>query len=122
FRYKPLDTTKQSIRLAEITPDDSNDLIICHLSDCDLARKPSYTALSYTWDRGNEQRDLLCDGKVMPIGSNLCNFLHRFRDRQETCAERLWIDAICINQDDVGERNHQVAQIRSIYTVANRVI
>ncbi|KAF2830838.1 HET-domain-containing protein, partial [Ophiobolus disseminans] len=35
---------------------------------------------------------------------------------------RLWIDAICINQSDLLERNHQVAQMRDVYTKAESVI
>jgi hypothetical protein len=33
----------------------------------------------------------------------------------------LWIDAICINQHNIQERNKQVAQMRSIYQSARRV-
>jgi Heterokaryon incompatibility protein (HET) len=34
----------------------------------------------------------------------------------------LWIDAICINQGDVNERNHQVAQMQEIYAGAQEVV
>jgi len=34
----------------------------------------------------------------------------------------LWIDAIYINQADVNERNHQVAQMQEIYAGAKEVI
>ncbi len=34
----------------------------------------------------------------------------------------LWIDAICINQDDVNERGHQVRLMQAIYTMAQCVI
>lgn len=34
----------------------------------------------------------------------------------------VWIDAICINQHDVDERNHQIALMRRIYTSAFRTI
>jgi hypothetical protein len=34
----------------------------------------------------------------------------------------LWVDAICINQQDTAERNHQVTQMGLIYQQAKRVI
>lgn len=34
----------------------------------------------------------------------------------------LRIDAICISQSDIEERNHQVAQMRDIYSMASSVI
>jgi len=33
----------------------------------------------------------------------------------------IWIDAICINQQDIKERNHQVAMMRDIYSKAAAV-
>lgn len=57
----------------------------------------------------------------MQIGYNLWSFLHQFRQTDETgCL--LWIDAICIDQQNTIERNHQVAQMRDIYSKATRVI
>lgn len=35
---------------------------------------------------------------------------------------RLWVDALCINQDDIPERNHQVTQMALIYSNARQVI
>jgi hypothetical protein len=34
----------------------------------------------------------------------------------------MWIDAICINQDDIRERGHQVQQMGDIYSQAERVL
>lgn len=34
---------------------------------------------------------------------------------------RLWVDALCINQDDVNERNWQLKQINTIYAKAQSV-
>jgi Heterokaryon incompatibility protein (HET) len=34
----------------------------------------------------------------------------------------LWIDALCINQNDIQERNNQVQQMRQIYQASHRVI
>ena len=43
------------------------------------------------------------------------------RLRDETDGRRVWIDAVCINQDDIDERNRQVSIMGSIYKSARRV-
>jgi hypothetical protein len=44
------------------------------------------------------------------------------KDEEETSARPLiWIDSLCINQDDVAERNHQVALMSAIYSKAMTV-
>lgn len=42
--------------------------------------------------------------------------------RHTTDVRILWIDAICINQYDITERNHQVAHMSRIYTNAQQVV
>lgn len=37
-------------------------------------------------------------------------------------ARTIWVDAICINQSDVKERNHQVHIMQRIYTNAASVV
>jgi hypothetical protein len=56
------------------------------------------------------------------IGWNLWTFLHRFRQVYPRGEFWLWIDALCINQSKVQERNHQVGQMKDIYTQAAKMI
>jgi hypothetical protein len=50
------------------------------------------------------------------------------KEKYETVGQRpdvartLWIDAICIDQENIPERNAQVLQMRSIYQNAKRVL
>ncbi|KAF2443286.1 hypothetical protein P171DRAFT_331521, partial [Karstenula rhodostoma CBS 690.94] len=69
-----------------------------------------YEAVSYTW--ATEDRDtslsgvLHCTSGTIPITSNCQAAIRRLR---KICAERrLWIDAVCIDQNHIAERNHQV--------------
>ncbi|KAK2763903.1 hypothetical protein FQN54_009522 [Arachnomyces sp. PD_36] len=88
---------------------------------------PIYEALSYTWgDMNNPVTVYVQDGSshaardsVLKISQNLaCALQHlRYRDRNRT----LWIDAICLNQSDISERNGQVKRMGSIYALAHRV-
>ncbi|KAK7697571.1 hypothetical protein SLS64_013390 [Diaporthe eres] len=56
----------------------------------------------------------------LPIGENLKDALVRLR--KVDLARIIWIDAICINQDDIKERNHQVCIMKKIYSKATEVI
>jgi hypothetical protein len=80
---------------------------------------PAYVALSYAWGRQERFDDIDLNGSRFPVGKNLWQFLHhmRLRDKHIT----LWIDAICINQSNVKERNHQVQMMRQIYSNAQSV-
>ena len=55
-----------------------------------------------------------------PITDNLAKALRRLRRLNEIRV--LWIDALCINQDDMTERSQQVQMMGSIYSRANRVL
>lgn len=49
----------------------------------------------------------------MSVTPNLKHALQRLRNGTEELV--LWVDAICINQDDIPERNVQTANMRAIY-------
>lgn len=90
-----------------------------------LSQRPDYVALSYTWADTKGDRTL-CE-KVflgnawMPfaITSNCAAALRRLRLRGGTRV--VWIDAICIDQTNTGERSHQVSMMRDIYSRAESV-
>ncbi|EHK44868.1 hypothetical protein TRIATDRAFT_220698 [Trichoderma atroviride IMI 206040] len=62
----------------------------------------------------------LGDGRCLPLGSNLKNALHHLRDRKQK--RKLWIDALCINQQDIEERSHQVQLMAEIYQRCKSVV
>jgi hypothetical protein len=62
----------------------------------------------------------LLDGKTFPVRRNLWGFLKR--KQADDNGHFLWIDAICIDQTSVLERNHQVAMMGRIYAEADDVI
>ncbi|KAJ4291859.1 hypothetical protein N0V90_009755 [Kalmusia sp. IMI 367209] len=86
-----------------------------------------FEALSYAWGDGeaNAKLTVISDDSAMGLSAlyvrpNLYNALKQLRDSQ---SERtLWIDALCINQDDLQERNHEVKRMSQIYTLASKVI
>ena len=80
-----------------------------------------YEALSYEWNsESHTSESIFINDQMVTVGANLVDALKRIREQDnEKC---LWIDAICINQRDLGERNRQVALMGLIYSQAQRVI
>ncbi|CAA9956733.1 HET domain containing protein [Pyrenophora teres f. maculata] len=131
LQYSPLDATKKSVRLFEIIPEPEYSPLKANLVVCDLDDKPSYIALSYTWDKDGVGKHIQIDGTSFIVGASLWNFLQQYRKKEylKTCCEEepqksvpLWIDAICIDQANIPERNHQVSLMRDVYTGAVSVI
>ena len=59
-------------------------------------------------------------GMRLSITQNLSAALHRLRLPKEPRV--FWVDAICINQDDVVERNQHIGIMRHIYKSAREVM
>jgi hypothetical protein len=94
-----------------------------------LSNVPTYEAISYCW--GNTD---LCTGifvsttdggrQVLRVTENLATCLHSLVYSDRPDGERpgfIWIDQVCINQEDAEERNAQVRQMSGIYKVASGV-
>jgi len=103
-----LDLTTQSVRLAKIIYSNRQDgsYIQLKLQTFLLSSSPPYNALSYVWGLPSPCRTIMVNGERLRIRENLWYFLWQ-ASIPEGC-EYLWIDALCINQDDTSERNHQV--------------
>jgi hypothetical protein len=79
-----------------------------------------FEALSYAWgdDTPTEVIEFL-DKSYLPIATNLESFLRYRRKREEPVA--LWVDAICINQQDLEEKSKQVQVMGQIYLLSSRL-
>lgn len=75
-----------------------------------------YNALSYAWEDPEPTFDLLCSGKSLMVQGNLFDLLQQARTRYHEML--IWIDAICINQDDDAEKNLQNLLMGKIYSKA----
>lgn len=80
----------------------------------------TYDALSYAWGDPGRVEKIVVNGKWLGVARNLHTGLLRLRHPKEH--RRLWIDAICINQNDTNERNHQVGMMQRVYSAASSVI
>jgi hypothetical protein len=106
-------------RLDPIRLDDS-----CH---------PSYIALSYTWEspflpklaplvktRSSLERRVVCGGKNVCAGENMYDVLAIMKGI--SLPHPIWIDALCIDQNNKDEASKQVRIMGDIYSTAREVI
>jgi ankyrin repeat protein len=119
FRYDPIDLDGCNFRLLRLCYA-TNGPIECHLFDARLDEPIEYEALSYTWGDSVRPYDILLNGNPMPVTANLSRALWDLRYPNED--RILWVDAICINQEDIQERGHQVKHMASIYKNAKQVV
>jgi hypothetical protein len=125
YVYEGLNAT-DAIRLLILQPSEDDQspihcsLIRTTLAACDEDIIDRYTALSYVWGTPKDPKEIFIDGKQFYLTQNLFHALRDLRDPQRT--QRLWIDAICINQADEKERNQQVSIMGSIYSSAHHTV
>lgn len=82
-----------------------------------------YVALSYTWGDHHNMANVEIDGCQVAVRSNLRNVLQILADKAPIVAGlRIWIDALCINQDDSKERQREVSRMRDIYERARDIV
>jgi len=126
FRHQPLDHSEPSIRLVHILPALSHDgRVQCSIIHTNV--QAAYVCLSYRWGDPDPSRDILMDGKSFSVGQNLFGFLSAARERVASGTATAdigpyWIDAVCIDQSNVLELNHQVLQMGMIYRNASETI
>lgn len=127
FEYEHLDQSRsKKIRLIELLPGKYDAALRCNIIHADLESvHHPYRAMSYTW--GDEDGDanlskkILCgpQSRVLWITWNCYNALRCIRPRRQSLV--IWVDMICINQNDTAERNHQVHLMAAIYEKAVQV-
>ena len=95
--FKVTDHLEASIKNVQLNPDDPL----------------RYTALSYCWGSATDCVEVPCDGKILSITTSLHEAIvaiDKFNPGQD-----LWIDQICINQEDLAEKSEQVTKMNLIY-------
>jgi hypothetical protein len=121
LHYQPL--AEGEIRLLTIdTTSLSSPEIHISMSATQLNETTEYIALSYVWGSETNLRDIKLNGRSMSVTANLYDALTCMRKSIAVASlgfpAKIWVDAICINQGDISERNKQVTRMRDIYTQA----
>lgn len=116
-------SANRRIRLLVIEPSDHLSPVSCRFLNSHLQDHPEYDALSYCW--GSQSQTQWCSVTIdnrqdFRVTKHLLQALRRLRTKDNI--RIIWIDAICINQSNLTERNHQVQVMREIYSQARGVI
>ncbi|KAI0906022.1 HET-domain-containing protein [Ustulina deusta] len=110
----------QQIALPE-APRQFAQILCCQLLEqIGLREAPRYSALSYAWGNAETNRVMKVDDIFIRIPQNLFNALITLRPPQSPL--RLWVDYLCINQQNDEEKAWQVALMRDIYSQADQVL
>ena len=125
YQYQKL-TEPDAIRLILLQQSEDLDtplscsLLHTSLSECHNNVIDKYTALSYVWGDPTLSQVVRVDDEAMHITQSLNSALLHLRDAHRS--RLIWADAICINQDDIEERNQQVKQMGLVYQQANHTV
>ncbi|KAL8847855.1 MAG: hypothetical protein Q9221_007106 [Calogaya cf. arnoldii] len=141
YKYTALKEGTGEIRLLTLLPDRFEkpiriSLEITILSDDEV---PEFEALSYAWGNASDVRDIFIEAnpptrpelreredtdgiewRRLRVTKNLFEALKHLR--LEGRPKIMWIDAICVDQQNLEERCHQILRMPDIYTLAAGVI
>jgi hypothetical protein len=135
FSHAPLDLAKpDTIRLIEVLPRLLEDgTVQCRLTHATTDAR--YSCLSYVWGPEDVEYTIYINDLPFKVRKNLFRFLLKassnlpvrtggFPENVSLRAARkaLWVDALCIDQQNTSERNHQVQQMGQIYMRSQRTI
>ncbi|OAL56998.1 HET-domain-containing protein [Pyrenochaeta sp. DS3sAY3a] len=116
YQYEPLEDS--TIRLLKVLPETMWKLK-CEILHVSLEKAPRYRAISYAWGDGIDTKSLVLEGVTIPVAVNLHDALRAIRDRKNDIW--VWVDALCIDQQNKEERSAQVRLMGNIYSKAESV-
>ncbi|KAJ4994037.1 heterokaryon incompatibility [Stagonosporopsis vannaccii] len=79
-----------------------------------------YTYLSYVWGQPKVTHRIVINGRSFYVCQNLLDFLEEAS--QSYPGQSFWIDALCVYQQSISEKNHQVQQMGLIFQHAEKVV
>jgi Heterokaryon incompatibility protein (HET) len=124
YRYSQL-SLPTNIRLLRLLPSEKDTNILkCELFEypLQLSDDPShlYEALSYVWGSEDKPWSIIVDNQSLNITQNLHTALIRLQNY--SLPRIMWVDAICIHQEDEIEKENQIPLMAEIYAKASRVV
>jgi hypothetical protein len=108
-----LDPARQ-IRLLHLHPGYKEDAVSCRSDIVELSTAPAFIAISYTWGDSKNTRTIVLNGQQATVPWSCWFALYQTR-LLSTELQPLWIDFICIDQDDANEKSAQVSMVGDIY-------
>lgn len=136
YRYVPLSRQSFAIRVLQLLPSKSgSDFLTCKLHEYPLENADTtshvYETLSYAWGGEEKPKSIVIStddpneesqrpSSRLPITQSLHNALSRLQHPQ--FPRFLWVDAVCIDQMNGEEKEHQIQLMPAIYARARCVL
>ena len=120
YEYQPLSEDAEAIRVLVLHPAADYDAPINGSIEHVAYSSVEYTAMSYVWGSLMQSHTISVNSRDLRIGANLYSVLRSVRKPSGSLL--IWVDAICINQEDIEERSAQVQKMAGIYRNAVEVV
>lgn len=123
YKHQPINLDRPAIRLLKLLGGHWSDEIQCNIFSGwfdEYETMIPYAALSYVWGSTRKTLNITIDNIKIEVTQNLHVALQYLRHEKED--RILWVDAICINQNNTHEKMHQIRQMGDIYKKAEEVI
>lgn len=112
YHYKAV--FEKEVRLLHLLPSEKIEstlkAVITHTT---LENTTDFRALSYVWGQGNQSCVLKTPDGYLNITSSVSSALRHLRRSYDPIT--LWVDAVCINQDDNSEKASQIKLLPHIF-------
>lgn len=119
LKYEPLPVIDVPlVRLVQLLPGKDWEPIEVFFDNSTL--DVEYESLSYCWGDASIRSLIKCNDCRLDVTRNLKSALRDLR--RPNTPRILWIDAICINQEDITEREQQIGIMSDIYRNAQRTV
>jgi hypothetical protein len=122
YRYSPLNYANDEIRVLRLLP---GQTLAGRLMTVSLAELPQFVALSYSWGDKSKTERIYLDEGWLEITTNLSAALRNrlvLDETEQMHLKAIWVDAICINQEDDSEKSQQVMRMRQIFMQSKTIV
>jgi hypothetical protein len=122
FEHDAVPDSATHMRLVEVLDDNYSETIQirCRMSTWSVDTMPPYHATSYTWGDPESNATILINDQTFRVRTNCELVLEQAYVYKKGCY--YWVDAICINQEDLQEKSQQVGMMGQIYKSAQHVL
>jgi hypothetical protein len=118
--YRRLQIKESEFRLLILQPGSWSHELVCDLKISSHPKDEDFEALSYAWGDVGDSCPITVNDECINITTNLEIAIRYLR--KSDGPRTLWIDALCIDQEDAAEKCSQVQRMGEIFSSANSVL
>ena len=106
---------KDSLRILKLTSDGENFHGI--LEEFKMDNLPYFAAISWCWSSRSEGQPVsfTCNNQQFPVSSHLYALLCNLNPKGVPSSVAIWVDAICINQHHLEEKDVHIPRMSEVY-------